>query len=127
MSIRQRWMGGDPISRCQRAFRAPSIRQRVALGSDPGSDRASRWGREHAGGQSVRQAGRFKRAWNYDFFWSTLIGRGEFGELQTDMGHAEYAAGGVDRRDTVHCPFTDPEEVLEFDPWEALGEEQGLS
>ena len=44
----------------------------------------------------------FMRAWNYDFFWSTLIGQGEFGEIQTDMGHAEYAAGGVDRRDTIH-------------------------
>lgn len=64
----------------------------------------------------------FMRAWNYDFFWSTLIGSAEFGEMQTDMGHAEYAAGGVDRRDTIYCPFKDPEEVLSFDPWEALGE-----
>lgn len=64
----------------------------------------------------------FMRAWNYDVFWSTLIGRGEFGELCTDMGHAEYAAGGVDRRDTIYCPFETPEEVLSFDPWEALGE-----
>jgi uroporphyrinogen decarboxylase len=61
------------------------------------------------------------RAWNFDFFWSTLIGRGEFGDLCTDMGHAEYAAGGVDRRDTIHCPFQMPEEVLAFDPWEAFG------
>jgi hypothetical protein len=64
----------------------------------------------------------FMRAWNYDFFWSTLIGHGEFGDVQTDMGHAEYAAGGVDRRDTIYCPFNSPEEVLSFDPWEALGE-----
>jgi hypothetical protein len=64
----------------------------------------------------------FRRAWNYDFFWSTLIGHTEFGETQTDMGHAEYAAGGVDRRDTIYCPFEDPEEVLNFDPWEVLGE-----
>jgi hypothetical protein len=61
------------------------------------------------------------RAWNYDFFWSTLIGHDEFGDLCTDMGHAEYAAGGVDRRDTIFCPFKDPEEVLSFDPWEGLG------
>ena len=33
----------------------------------------------------------------------------------TDMGHAEYAHGGVDRRDTVSCPFADPEDVLAFD------------
>jgi hypothetical protein len=63
----------------------------------------------------------FRRAWNYDFFWSTLIGHGEFGEWQTDMGHAEYAAGGVDRRDTIFSPFHTPEEVLSFDPWEKLG------
>jgi hypothetical protein len=63
-----------------------------------------------------------RRAWNYDFFWSTLIGHAEFGEVQTDMGHAEYAAGGVDRRDTIYCPFDDPEEVLSFDPWAVLGQ-----
>ncbi len=63
----------------------------------------------------------FMRAWNYDLFWSTLIGHDEFGEFATDMGHAEYAAGGVDRRDTVFCPYDDPEDVLNFDPWESLG------
>ena len=63
----------------------------------------------------------FRKAWNYDFLWSTLIGRGEFGTVCTDMGHAEYAAGGVDRRDTISCPFKDPEEVLRFDPWAAWG------
>jgi hypothetical protein len=70
-----------------------------------------------------RRAGlAFMRAWDYSFFWSTLIGNEEFGEVQTDMGHAEYAAGGVDRRDTIYCPFTDPEQVLAFDPWEVYGE-----
>ncbi|MHC4984022.1 MAG: uroporphyrinogen decarboxylase family protein [Planctomycetota bacterium] len=63
----------------------------------------------------------FTKAWNYDFFWSTGIGSGEFGDLQTDMGHAVYAAGGVDWRDTIRCPFKDPEEVLNFDPYEAYG------
>ena len=62
------------------------------------------------------------KAWNYDFFWSTLIGGGEFGELQTDMGHAVYAAGGVDRREPKPCPFKDPEQALSLDPWEAFGE-----
>lgn len=64
----------------------------------------------------------FMRVWNYDFFWSTLISHGEFGEWGTDMGHAEYAAGGVDRRDTIFCPYKDPEDVLSFDPWESLGQ-----
>lgn len=63
----------------------------------------------------------FMRAWDFSFFWSTLISHDEFGQWATDMGHAEYAAGGVDRRDTIHCPYKDPEDVLDFDPWEKLG------
>jgi hypothetical protein len=61
------------------------------------------------------------KAWKYDFFWSTLISDDEFGAAKTDMGHAEYAPGGADRRDTVYCPYKDPEDVLSFDPWETLG------
>jgi len=73
--------------------------------------------------EQVKQAGAaaFVKAWNYDFFWSTLIDDQEFGLYRTDMGHAEYAAGGVDWRDTIYCPFKTPEDVLAFDPWEALG------
>ena len=63
----------------------------------------------------------FMKAWKYDFFWNTLISDGEFGEWRTDMGHAEYAAGGVDRRDTIFTPYKDAEAVLRFDPWEKLG------
>ncbi len=61
------------------------------------------------------------KAWNFDFRWSTLIGGDELAACHTDMGHAEYAAGGVDRRDTMTCPFSTPEEVLAFDPWEVYG------
>jgi hypothetical protein len=68
----------------------------------------------------ARASDEFRRAWHYDFFWSTLIGHGEFGPWQTDMGHAEYAAGGVDRRDTIFTPYKSVEEVLAFDPWEKL-------
>ena len=68
-----------------------------------------------------RAAQAFMKAWNYDFFWNTLISDGEFGPWRTDMGHAEYAAGGVDRRDTVFSPYKQPEEVIAFDPWEKLG------
>ena len=65
---------------------------------------------EHSPPELRGEASRaFRRAWRYDFAWGTLI------------GHAEYAAGGVDRRDTIHCPFSDPEQVLDFDPWEAYG------
>ncbi len=63
----------------------------------------------------------FCKAWNFDFRWNTLISDQIFGDLRTDMGHAEYEAEGVDRRDHIYCPFTDPEEVLSFDPWQAYG------
>lgn len=63
----------------------------------------------------------FIKAWNYDFIWSTLIGRSIFGDLRTSMGHAVYAAGGVDYDTDIYCPFQDPEEVLNFDPWSAYG------
>ncbi len=71
---------------------------------------------EHSPPEEKRRAGlALERAWNFDFRWSVWVGRGEFGDKSTDMGHAEYAAGGVDRRDTIHCPYQDPEEVLNFD------------
>jgi hypothetical protein len=62
----------------------------------------------------------FMRAWNYDLFWRTLIDYDEFGAWYTDMGHAEYAAGGTDRRDTLTHPFKNVEDVLGFDPCEKL-------
>ncbi len=64
----------------------------------------------------------FMRAWNFDFFWATGISHGEFGEHATNMGHAVYAAGGVDYNDRIQCPYKEPEDVLRFDPWDALGE-----
>ena len=61
------------------------------------------------------------RAWNFDLFWSTLIGRGEFGDRCTSMGHAVYAAGGVDWDATIRSLFATPEQALAFDPQEAYG------
>ncbi len=55
------------------------------------------------------------KTWNFDFGWSTLVSGDLFASYKTDMGHAEYAAGGVDRRDTIYCPFKTPEEVLNLD------------
>jgi hypothetical protein len=63
----------------------------------------------------------FQKAWNFDFFWNIAINGEDVEPWRTDMGHAEYAAGGVDRRDSIHCPFKDVEEVLNFDPLEKLG------
>lgn len=59
--------------------------------------------------------------WNYDINWSTLIGGGELGEYATSMGHAVYAAGGVDYDNDIHESFASPEEALSFDPVESLG------
>jgi len=55
------------------------------------------------------------KAWNLDFFWNTLVYGDIFSKYKTDMGHAEFAAGGVDRRDSIFCPFKTPEQVLGFD------------
>lgn len=78
-------------------------------------------GLESPADAKTRASKAFQKAWDYSFFWSTLIGGAEFGETHSDMGHAEYAAGGVDRRDTVYNLFDDPQDVLTFDPWESLG------
>jgi hypothetical protein len=63
----------------------------------------------------------FMNAWNYDLVWSTLISRESLGQYRTRMGHAAYAAGGVDYDDNIGSAFEAPEEVLAFDPWHALG------
>ena len=62
------------------------------------------------------------RAWNYDLLLSGTIFWDEYGPIYTNMGHAVYAEGGVDYNDDIHCPFSTPEEVLAFDPWEAYGQ-----
>ncbi|HOP11550.1 MAG TPA: uroporphyrinogen decarboxylase family protein [Oscillospiraceae bacterium] len=63
----------------------------------------------------------FIKAWNYDFFWNILIGEDIFGDKRTKMGHAVYAAGGVDYDDKLTSLFSDPEDVFKFDPMEAYG------
>jgi len=69
--------------------------------------------------QEARQA--FVRAWNYDIRLCSLIDHGELSAKCTSMGHAKYAAGGVDFNPEIYCPFTDPEEVFSLDPWESYG------
>jgi len=76
----------------------------------------------HSPVEDQRSASRaLVRACNFDFGWNTLLGGELFERYKTDMGHAEYAAGGVDWRDTVHCPFKTPEEVLAFNFQETYG------
>lgn len=67
-------------------------------------------------------AGRLRRfydAWGLDFLWSTNHGlHGDWGARgrATDMGHAEYAADGSDRRAAQSSPFRTVDEVWAFDP-----------
>jgi hypothetical protein len=62
-------------------------------------------------------------AWDFDFEWVSDDGpvdwtkQGRF----TDMGHAVYAADGSDLHAAAVCPFTDPEEVYDFDPVREYG------
>lgn len=59
----------------------------------------------------------FMKAWDYGFIWNVWANSHTC--LQghhTKMGHAKYAAGGVDFSDEISCPFETPEDVLEFRP-----------
>lgn len=69
---------------------------------------------------AARQA--FLEAWNYDIYFGCLIAGDELSARSTNMGHAEYAAGGGDFDDQISSAFTTPAEVFEFDPWETYGE-----
>ena len=70
---------------------------------------------EEASGRS------FRDAWDIDLIWSTNDGPVPWSERGrvTDMGHAEFMEGGVDRREARPSPFTEVGQVLEFD---AVGE-----
>lgn len=56
----------------------------------------------------------------FDFAWYSDDGPRWEGRW-TDMGHAEFQEGGTDLSRNVHCPFTDPDEVLEFDASKEYG------
>lgn len=65
----------------------------------------------------------FDDRWEMDFIWATNDGPGTWGERGrvTDMGHAEYLEGGIDRRDPKPCPFHDVEEVWAFNAEKEYG------
>ena len=77
---------------------------------------------ESSGADKRRGADAFVKAWDYAMVWSVLTGRGELEACCTDMGHADYQAGGVDRRETIDCPFNSPDDVVAFDPASVYGE-----
>ncbi|MGC8862026.1 MAG: uroporphyrinogen decarboxylase family protein [Armatimonadota bacterium] len=71
--------------------------------------------------QTDPEAGhKFHELWQYDFLWVVNDGPVDWGSKGrvTDMGHAEFLEGGIDRRDTVTCPFKNVEEVYAFDAFE---------
>jgi len=72
----------------------------------------------------LTQDGRkFEDALEMDFMWSTHDGPVPWSERGrvTDMGHAEFLEHGVDKRTPKACPFTDPEQALEFDAVKEYG------
>lgn len=64
---------------------------------------------------------KFFDAWNMSFNWSTSISNWIFGDYYTDMGHAVYEEDGSDFRDVGESKFKDEDDVLNFDPYAALG------
>lgn len=67
----------------------------------------------------IRRMGKeaFDDWFSLDFLWNTNDGPIVWREAgrTTDMGHAEFLEGGADKRETIHCPFENLEEVWEFD------------
>jgi len=59
----------------------------------------------------------FNQRWQSDFIWSVNDGPVPWEQRgrSTDMGHAEFLKNGTDKRASKPCPFTNPEQVLEFD------------
>ena len=73
-----------------------------------------------------RKATRAMRtAWTFDFAFDTPVGGNVLAKMHTSMGHAKYALDGSDYRDDIACPFTDPEDVIAFDPWGVYGTVSG--
>lgn len=62
----------------------------------------------------------FMKAWNYDYQWGATIFAGDLGEYRTRMGHANFKAGDVDFDNVVGSYFKSIDEVLKFDPLNAL-------
>lgn len=63
----------------------------------------------------------FRKAWDYGFIWNILVNAPALDKCRTKMGHANYAADGVDFNTEISCPFEDPEDALDFQPMEIYG------
>lgn len=62
-------------------------------------------------------------AWDCDLIWHTDDGPVPWSAIGrvTDMGHAEFTAGGLDRRDPGKCPFRNLDEARAFDAVKEYG------
>ncbi|GAA0247065.1 hypothetical protein GCM10008922_04890 [Faecalicatena contorta] len=68
-----------------------------------------------------KASGEFIKAWDYGLVWNVLPFSEQFGELRTRMGHANFAQDGADFSDNVHTFIEEPEDVFDFDFFEAYG------
>jgi Uroporphyrinogen-III decarboxylase len=78
-------------------------------------------GPESPESQKKEASSAFMKAWNYDFVWDILILNQIYDGKYTKMGHAAYASSGTDYDNEKFELYDDPEEALEFDPWETYG------
>ncbi len=75
--------------------------------------------RQEMEGRPVRS---LEEDWECDLVWSVNDGEGwDKRGRQTDMGHADFLEGGVDRREPTPSPFKDVEEVWAFDALKEYG------
>ncbi len=58
-----------------------------------------------------------EQAWQFDFLWNTNDGMTPWSQRgrTTDMGHADFLEGGIDRREAKPSPFKKVQEVWAFD------------
>jgi hypothetical protein len=55
------------------------------------------------------------KEWEFAVNWSTMIYGDHLDKWAASMGHAEYASGGTDKNTAVFCPFSDENEIYDFD------------
>ncbi len=71
--------------------------------------------------QKALASAQFKKAWDYGMNWNVYTHINALNKCRTQMGHANFAAGGTDFNNQVYCPFEDPEDCIDFNPMEVYG------
>lgn len=98
----------ERVGRTEYMWQYPSLIQEIT-GIDP-----------LAPDMSVKAFNALYQHLDFDIIWHSNDGPPWQGRV-TSMGHAEYEEGGTDMNYNVYCPFSSPEEVLEFDAVEEYG------